>query len=174
MNIIDKAKAYATHCHRDCNHLYDRQPYELHLQMVVGIAERFIHLVPQHERDNVIAACWVHDTIEDCRQTFNDVKTATNLAVAELAYAVTNEKGRTRAERANSKYYEGIRNTPNATFVKLCDRIANVQYSIEAGNRHKLEMYRKESKDFEKKLFDESLTEMFDHLGSLFNSTTNS
>ena len=44
-------------------------------------------------------------------------------------YAVSNEKGKNRKERANDKYYEGIRNTEGASFVKICDRIANVQYS---------------------------------------------
>ena len=39
-------------------------------------------------------------------------------------YALTNEKGRTRAERAGVKYYEGIRAVPYAPMVKLADRMA--------------------------------------------------
>ena len=50
----------------------------------------------------------------------------------EIVYALTNDKGRTRAERAGEKYYKGIRETPYAPFVKLCDRLANVTYSCEA------------------------------------------
>lgn len=46
-----------------------------------------------------------------------------------MIYALTNEKGRNRAERGNQKYYDGIKNTPYADFIKMCDRIANVQYS---------------------------------------------
>jgi hypothetical protein len=34
----------------------------------------------------------VHDVIEDCRETCNDVKKATNEEIAELAYALTNKK----------------------------------------------------------------------------------
>ena len=48
---------------------------------------------------------------------------------AEIVYALTNDKGRTRAERAGEKYFQGIRSTPYAPFVKLCDRLANVTYS---------------------------------------------
>lgn len=64
---------------------------------------------------------------------------------------MTNEKGRTRKDRANDKYYEGIRNTPYAVFVKLCDRIANVQYGIENGGTM-VEKYRTENRHFVQQL----------------------
>jgi hypothetical protein len=70
---------------------------------------------------------------------------------ADIIYAVSNEKGKNRKERANDKYYEGIRNTPGAVFVKLCDRIANVQYSKMTGSRM-FEMYKKENTEFIKEL----------------------
>ena len=110
--MIEKAKEYAIDCHSKTGHLYDGKPYETHLQMVFNTAKKFIHLIPDEHQENVLAGCWVHDVIEDCRQTYNDVKNVTNVEVAELAYALTNEKGKTRKERANDKYYEGIRQTP--------------------------------------------------------------
>ncbi len=70
---------------------------------------------------------------------------------ADIIYALTNEKGRNRAERGNDKYYEGIRNTPGAIFVKLCDRIANVQYSKMTKSRM-FEMYKKENPEFMSKV----------------------
>jgi (p)ppGpp synthase/HD superfamily hydrolase len=163
MNIIEKSKTYGTQCHRQASHYYDAKPYEVHLQMVYDIANEFIYLVPENDRDNVLAACWVHDTIEDCRQTYNDVKAHTNETVAELAYAVTNEKGKTRKERANDKYFTGIRNTPNATFLKLCDRIANYEYSKQ-NNSSATPMYEKEMENFIEQLYDEKYEEMFARL----------
>jgi len=59
-----------------------------------------------------MTACWGHDLIEDCRVSYNDVKDALGQEAADIIYAVTNEKGKNRKERANDKYYEGIRNTP--------------------------------------------------------------
>ena len=47
----------------------------------------------------------------------------------EIVYALTNEKGRNRHERANDKYYEGIRNTKYAPLVKACDRLSNYEFS---------------------------------------------
>ena len=133
--MINKAKIYAINCHNMTNQLYDGQPYEVHLNMVHDVALKFIHLIPIKDRNNVLAACYCHDLIEDARQTYNDVKKATNKMVAELSYALTNEKGKTRKERANDKYYEGIRQTPYATFIKVCDRIANYEYSKQSGSR---------------------------------------
>lgn len=161
--LVQKAREYGTACHQKVNHGYDGQDYEVHLQMVHDIAERFLHLLPEDRKEAVLAACWVHDVIEDCRETYNDVKEVLGEAVADLAYAVTNEKGKTRKERANEKYYEGIRNTPQATYVKLCDRIANATYSL-TSNPHKGVMYKKENSQFRELLFAPEYAEMFEHL----------
>lgn len=163
MTINEKARAYAIEKHRDTNHRYDEYPYEFHLQMVVNAAEQFIHLIPEEAQQNVLAGCWTHDIIEDARETYNDVKKALNEDVAELAYALTNDKGKTRSERAGDKYYEGIRNTPYATYIKLCDRIANATHSKNTNSRM-LEMYRKENPVFISKLYNEKYTDVIKHL----------
>ena len=163
MTISEKAKQYAIKCHRDTNHKYDGRSYEIHLEMTIEVANKYIHLIPEPDKENVIAGCWVHDCIEDCRQSYNDVKAATNVIVAELAYAVTNEKGRDRKERANDKYYRGIKETPYAVFVKLCDRIANASYSRQ-NNPERARIYREENPVFCSKLYDDKYDEMFVYL----------
>jgi (p)ppGpp synthase/HD superfamily hydrolase len=122
-------------------------------------------------RDACLTATWGHDLIEDCRVSYNDVKEHLGQEATDIIYAVSNEKGKTRAERANDKYYEGIRNTPGAVFVKLCDRIANVQYSKMTKSRM-FEMYKKENINFMIKLGREvgnPYEEMFQYLINLFN-----
>lgn len=168
MDITEITKTYAITCHRETNHTYDGKPYEIHLQMVADTAEQFIHLIPKEERATVLAGCWVHDCMEDCRQTYNDVMRATNQAVAELAYALTNEKGKNRAERANAAYYEGIRNTRHAAFIKCCDRIANASYSKTGGKSRMFEIYQKENASFEEKIYHSDYEEAFQYLRSLF------
>ena len=74
IEILTKSKEFAEYHHNGTNHKYDGKPYTYHLSMVVEVAERFIHLIPVNKRDAVLAACWCHDTIEDCRVTYNDVK----------------------------------------------------------------------------------------------------
>ncbi len=165
--MLEKAKAYAIEKHRSVNQKYDTFAYEYHLNMVYEVGKKFIHLIDEEERDSVLSACWVHDIIEDARETYNDVKKATNETIAELAYALTNEKGRTRAERANAAYYQGIIDTKNASFVKFCDRIANVQYSKEKGSRM-FQKYKEENAIFVSKIYVPECQELVAYLNAMF------
>lgn len=180
--------------HKDTNHWYDKYlPYEFHLKMVVNVYEDFKHLLPKNlytqeeemhrgsyetfdETHKVIYfACWGHDLIEDTRVSYNDVKSKLDASgyshVADIIYALTNEKGKNRKERANDKYYEGIRSTPGAVFVKLCDRIANVQYS-KMTKSSMFKKYSQENSHFEKMLGrytdNKDLEPMFNYLENLF------
>jgi len=177
--------------HKNTNHFYSEYlPYEFHLRMVNHVGQQFKHLldgtkdyytgdpiVNPTTQVSLVSACmvatWGHDLIEDTRVSYNDVKQNLGQEAADIIYALTNEKGKNRKERANEKYYEGIRNTPGAVFVKLCDRIANVQYSKMTGSRM-FEMYKKESDNFLTSLgFVEGqahpLGEMCNYLENLFN-----
>ena len=164
--------------HNETNHMYDAYlPYEFHLRMVAKVAEKYIELIPDSNdgetalRDTVLLAAYGHDLIEDTRVSYNDVKENLGLGPADIIYACTNEKGKNRKERANDKYYEGIRNTRGAVFVKLCDRIANVQYSKMTGSRM-FDMYKKENINFMIKLGREvgdPYEPMFQYLINLFN-----
>ena len=160
--------------HRKTNHFYDRYlPYEFHLRMVNNVYEDFQHLLDEELNDYCGKAVWAHDTIEDTRVSYNDVKNQLGDEVADIVYAVTNDKGKNRKERAGDKYYEGIRNTPGAVFVKLCDRIANVQYGKMTKSRM-FEMYKKENPEFILQLgygttYGFGYGEMFVYLNNLFN-----
>jgi (p)ppGpp synthase/HD superfamily hydrolase len=123
-------------------------------------------------RTACMRASFGHDLIEDTRVSYNDVMNQLGQEAADIIYAVSNEKGKNRKERANHKYYDGIRNTPGAVFVKLCDRIANVQYSKMTKSRM-FEMYKKENDNFITQLgWDDTNThpyfEMFVYLVELF------
>lgn len=181
------ARVFSIEKHRETNHLYAGYlPYEFHLRMVNKVANDFKHLLDSTEdyftgqsyrgpgqgqvtlQEACLNATWAHDLIEDTRLTYNDVKDALGYEVAEIVYALTNEKGKNRKERANDKYYEGIRNTKGATFVKLCDRIANVKFSkLEGSSMFKV--YKKEQADFEDQLMQgDEYKEMWTELQSLF------
>ena len=164
------AKEYALEAHRSTNHYYDTYlPYEFHLRMVVKVCETHKDLIPKVDYDNVLAACWLHDTIEDCRKNYNDIKEATSEYVAEIVRAVTNySRGRNRKERMPDLCYSDMRDTPYAAFVKLCDRIANVQYSKMTGSSM-FDKYKKEQEEFQHKLrVGDNYNSMWDELNGLF------
>lgn len=170
LSLSERARLYAERVDTETNHLYDGKPYSVHYDMVVDVANRFMHLDTEDNswKEIILAACRTHDVIEDCRQTYDDVNKALNSSyVADIVYALTNEKGKIRKEKANDKYYEGIRITPCATFVKLCDRIANVEYSIKTSSTKKIDMYAKENDNFHRQLYQGRYREMFNYLDEL-------
>jgi hypothetical protein len=172
--------------HRDTNHYYDEYlPYEFHLRMTMQVAKDFVNVVPSNRFHMLLDACAGHDLIEDTRQNYNSVLEALKndgaytedeaKSIAEIIFAVTNETGRNRAERANDHYYWKIFHTPLASFVKLCDRIANVRYSVLTKSPQLL-MYKREHEHFIKKmelgypsLQQETYQSMTTHLTELLN-----
>jgi (p)ppGpp synthase/HD superfamily hydrolase len=170
-SIIIRARNFAVNAHRSTNHLYDGQPYENHLEMVVNNAAKFMELITSNYSE-VIAACWLHDTVEDCRVTYNDIKKEFGYCVAELVFAVTNEKGRTRKDRANANFYKCLVSVPDAPYVKICDRLANIQYSSLTVSKM-LSAYRKEAEIFKQYLWNPRLQPMFDEMEIILFSTNN-
>ena len=150
---IAQIRESAHSLHDSVNQMYDKtRPYGYHLDMVADGVRRYGHAVCATEADilPLFFGAFYHDSIEDARLSYNDVKrTALRwmdydgaLTAAEIVYALTNEKGRTRAERADERYYQGIRQTAYAPFVKLADRLANITYSF--SHTHRMNLHMKE------------------------------
>lgn len=139
--LVHAIREKAHRVHHLVNQHYDGNlPYGHHLDMVVEQVEEFGHeaVETEAEFEAMIFGAYFHDAIEDARLTYNDLKAVAQMMLKpeavmpaiEIAYALTNEKGRTRAERAGAAYYAGIRSTPFAPLVKFADRLANALYSV--------------------------------------------
>ena len=130
--------------HASVNQHYGKDlPYSFHLRLAASYLTKYGHqeLTDVSEFDTLYAAVYFHDSMEDARMTYNDVKAEFErlnkecgcdihvVDAAEMVYALTNDKGRTRAERAGEAYYAGIRETAHAPFLKMCDRLANMKFS---------------------------------------------
>ena len=169
------AEAYAITAHASTNHFYDDYlPYEFHLRIAIRNYKRFIHLIPQEDRLHVVNGIWLHDAIEDARLSYNDILKETKSKItAEIARACTNyTRGRNRDERMPDFVYEDIRNTQYATFAKLCDRMANVQYSKMIGS-NKFQMYKDEHEHFSDQLRHvDNLLPMWEYLDRLFTDSS--
>ena len=139
LKVNAEMSARAQKIHSDVNQDYDGKPYIYHLLMVKDFAVKYLADVCEKEEDviPITFGALFHDSIEDARLTYNDVlKIAKEYMVTEQAtlateivYALTNEKGRNRHERANDKYYEGIKECKYAPLVKAADRLANYTYA---------------------------------------------
>ena len=144
------AKEFAIKAHQ--GQTYGTRKYSFHLEAVVSIAKEF------KLDENIISACWLHDTMEDCNVSFQDLKNIFGEKIAEIVYCVTDELGRNRKER-KAKTYPKIKSNNDALCVKLCDRIANMQQSFIDNNDNLLSMYVKEHREFKKLLFSDNSSE---------------
>lgn len=83
--LVDKAKRFAIERHSKINHLrkYTDEPYQVHLE-AVAIIVATVSSDPE-----VIAASWLHDTVEDTDTSFSTIEEIFGLRVRQLVYEVT-------------------------------------------------------------------------------------
>jgi (p)ppGpp synthase/HD superfamily hydrolase len=158
-----KSLWYATMLHHSVRQTYNGRPYGVHLTWCAQTLLKFSKLVEESKRVTIFDAVCYHDSIEDCRLTYNDLKKLYGKEVAEIVYCCTNEKGRNRRERANNKFYNELRQNEDAVFVKVIDRIANMEYSKKMGS-DMFGKYCKEYGFFKKKLYIEKYDAMFKYI----------
>jgi hypothetical protein len=161
--LIKKARDFAIECHSKVNQLYDGLPYHTHLNDVVEYAEKFKYLLP--EKDYVLAICaaWCHDTLEDGNITYNDLVKALNRDIADVVYLLTNNRGKTRSERADDVYYFGIKEDYIANYVKICDRLGNMSHGVLFTGKM-LEDYKKELPHFKEMIYNDMYDDMWDFM----------
>ena len=148
--------------HASVNQVYDGEAglgYQYHLDLAVSFAKSGFSEMPWISKDEIKVITFAtafHDSIEDTRETYNDILNRArkyfdgdlSRKAADAVYAVTNEKGHNRAERANERYYQGRVSTPFAPYVKVCDRLANISYASTHGSKHMRDAYRAEMDHF--------------------------
>jgi len=84
-NVIEKAREYAINAHARINQLrkYTYQPYDVHLKAVADL----VAMVTDDQE--VIAAAWLHDTVEDTPATFEDIEREFGSGVSRLVMDMT-------------------------------------------------------------------------------------
>jgi (p)ppGpp synthase/HD superfamily hydrolase len=92
--------------------------------------------------EEVIAAAWLHDVVEDTGTSPEDIHRRFGGNVGNLVDLLTDKEGKNRMER-HLRTYHMIRRDPDATLIKLCDRRHNQARSIKHGE-HWMAMYLKE------------------------------
>jgi (p)ppGpp synthase/HD superfamily hydrolase len=144
MPLVKKARDFAIEAHG--KQKYGDHPYIVHPEAVAGLLEYF-----GFGDEDLMAAAYLHDTLEDTKTTFGDLVRHFGTEVASLVYLVTDKPGKNRAERHALTYTDTAKYS-DAVALKLCDRIANVEASLDGGNLNPsnrlYEMYKNEHKQF--------------------------
>ena len=123
-NLIENARAYAIGAHSRINQLrkYTHQPYDVHLKSVA-------ELVASVSGDEaMVAAAWLHDTVEDTPATFEDLECEFGAEVTQLVKELTDVSRPGDGNRAMRKAIDlqhSAGASPRAQTIKLADIIDN-------------------------------------------------
>jgi len=123
-NLVVLAEDYATRAHAriDQRRKYSNQPYDVHLRSVA----RLVAEVTSDEQ--MIAAAWLHDTVEDTPATFRDIEQVFGPDIARLVAELTDVSRPGDGNRAARKAIDRdhlAAASDRAKTVKLADLIDN-------------------------------------------------
>lgn len=147
---------------------YGDKPYIYHILGVNAVCDRFINKYEwsEYDKDVIKKSIMCHDLLEDTDTTKEELISLFGEDVYKVVFNVSGF-GNNRKER-NTNAYSKIPNDDRSIFVKLCDRISNVEESI--GNDRLFNMYRSENDNFKKNIFNGKFLEMWGRLDELFNN----
>jgi hypothetical protein len=123
-DLIQRAVSYATRAHGRIDHRrkYTNQPYDVHLKSVARIVAEYT------DDQEMIAAAWLHDTVEDTSATFEDIEEQFGQDVVALVADVTDVSKVSDGNRAVRKAIDRAhlaQASPRAKTIKLADLIDN-------------------------------------------------
>lgn len=163
-----RARQFAAEAHFEQR--YDGGPFiRNHVDHVVATLVRF-----GHTKTTLIAAAYLHDTVEDTDVTVFDIANEFGILVSGMVWALTREDGPENRKSRLEKYFHKLQSHRPAIAVKLADRIANVEASILGtsdttnGGGSYYKMYQKEYEPFRRILYRKGEYDlMWEHLDVL-------
>lgn len=134
VRLAERAEDFARHRHEGQVRKFTGEPYILHPEAVAGLAAEYTR------DERVLAAAWLHDTMEDCGAGYEELEAEFGPYVATLVFLLTNdetEKERVGKARYMTRKLAGL--PPDALLIKLCDMLNNM---TETRSRRQAETYR--------------------------------
>ena len=122
MDLVRSARAFARAKHAGQFRKGEaREPYEAHLAEVAGLVVGFGGAA------EVVAAAWLHDTVEDCDVSAAEIALRFGPVVAQIVAEVTDDKDLDRTLRKRMQVDNAPKKSPGGALVKICDKISNIR-----------------------------------------------
>ncbi|WP_343079378.1 HD domain-containing protein [Ostreiculturibacter nitratireducens] len=122
-DMITRARSFAVERHQGQTRKgAAKEPYTVHLEEVAALVAEF---GGSHE---VIAAAWLHDTVEDCEPTSHEeIAAIFGDAIASIVAEVTDDKNLPKEERKRLQIVNAPKKSAQAALLKICDKISNIR-----------------------------------------------
>ena len=122
--LVPRAREFATQAHRRIDHRrkYTKQTYEVHLKAVAALVAEVT------DDQEMIAAAWLHDTVEDTPATLGDIEREFGSGVAQLVGDLTDISRPSDGNRAARKSIDRAHTAQasvRAKTIKLADLTDN-------------------------------------------------
>lgn len=125
---IRQAADYAAKAHAGQTRRGSGTPYFSHVE---AVAHRVQELCARGQADPaMVAAAYLHDTMEDCGTTHAELAENFGTDVADLVAELTNDDAQKRRMGKEAYMVQKLsRLTPRALTIKLCDTLSNISDS---------------------------------------------
>ncbi len=125
-DLVQRAREFATSAHKriDQRRKYNDRPYDVHLKSVASLVAEV------GGDEEMVAAAWLHDTVEDTPATHHDIEDAFGPEVAQLVWQLTDISKPGDGNRALRKAMDRdhlARASDRAQTIKLADLIDNAR-----------------------------------------------
>ncbi len=123
-DLVNRASRFATEAHQRIDHRrkYSKQPYAVHLDQVAKIVASVT------DDEEMIAAAWLHDVVEDTPATLDEIEREFSFPVAQLVRELTDVSKPGDGNRAARKTIDRqhlARASARGQTIKLADLIDN-------------------------------------------------
>src|SRR5580765_608675 len=102
------------------------EPYINHLAEVANL----LALVTDGADAELVAAGWLHDTVEDTETTREELAQKFGERVASLVVEVTDDMNVSQTERRQRQVEDAPHKSPGAKLIKIADKISNIRARI--------------------------------------------
>jgi (p)ppGpp synthase/HD superfamily hydrolase len=133
-DVVGRARDFAKERHGkqvdDCGKPY----FESHVEKVAAI----LNLITDDK--NLLAAAYLHDTVEDTQTTYEELSKTFGVDIADLVMEVTHE-----GSKENGGYYFPRLKSRGGILLKFADRLSNLS-RMDAWSEQRKEHYLKKSR----------------------------
>jgi guanosine-3',5'-bis(diphosphate) 3'-pyrophosphohydrolase len=142
LRLVSEAAEFAARQHTGMQRKgRGNEPYINHLAEVASILAE----VTDGADAELVAAGWLHDTVEDTGTMRDELAQKFGERVAALVEEVTDDMSVPQAQRRQKQVADALHKSPDAKLIKIADKISNVRARIHsdptAGQRNELAAY---------------------------------
>jgi guanosine-3',5'-bis(diphosphate) 3'-pyrophosphohydrolase len=127
LRLVSEAAELAAHRHSGTERKgRGNEPYINHLAEVANL----LTVATEGLDAELVAAGWLHDTIEDTETTREELAEKFSERVASLVVEVTDDMTLPKPERRQKQVVDAPHKSPGAKLIKIADKVSNIRARI--------------------------------------------